>query len=119
MLPINGASNFSELFCTDLMMLMFTVADTTQNLWFRQRLMRISRNREVTGDGRVFAGLMITYVSYSKKRTDIMFYLDLCCFRMYTRKHQRLFDLLLEAKKQYEAETETRTVVYAIDQVRS
>lgn len=38
---------------------------------------------------------------------------------MYTRKHQRLFDLLLEAKKQYEAETETRTVVYAIDQVRS
>jgi len=75
MLPINGTS--SELFCPDLMMLIFAAADTTQSLWFRRRLMRISRNREVTGDGRVFAGLTITYVSYPKQRTDIMFNLDL------------------------------------------
>ena len=97
--------------------LMF-LADATQSLWFRQRLMRISRNREVTND-RILAGLTITYVAHPSRALLISFDLKLLCSRMYTRKHQRLFDLLLEAKKQYEAETEMRTVVYAIDQVRS
>lgn len=36
--------------------------------------------------------------------------------RMYTRSHQKMYDLLLEAKLQYESETESRVVVYILDQ---
>lgn len=39
--------------------------------------------------------------------------------RLYTRKHQIMYDLLLEAKQLYEAELETRVIVYNLDQVSS
>ncbi|KAF9517144.1 hypothetical protein BS47DRAFT_1340173 [Hydnum rufescens UP504] len=68
--------------------------DTTHSLWFRRRLMRVTRSKKYLGEGQVENSLMI---------------------QVFTRSHKTVHALLLEAKQQYEAETESRVSVFVAD----
>ncbi|KAF8329373.1 uncharacterized protein EI90DRAFT_2997066, partial [Cantharellus anzutake] len=69
--------------------------DATHSIWFKKRLMRVTRSKKYLGEGQVEYSLSI---------------------QIYTRSHKTIHDLLLEAKREYESATESRVSVYVCDQ---
>ncbi|KAF8316584.1 P-loop containing nucleoside triphosphate hydrolase protein [Clavulina sp. PMI_390] len=71
---------------------------TTHTLWYKRRLMRITRNKQQLGDG-------VT------ERTIV--------FTIYSRTHKIIEDLVDEAKKQFESEVDSRICIYVSDQYQN
>lgn len=99
----------------------FSILDSTQTLWHGRTLMRVTRQLTTAlnefSNGNT-SDLILTYVassSFEIPGTKIL--ISLPASRLYTRHHETFYELLREAKEQYEEELETRVVVYVVDLV--